>query len=227
MIKAVIFDLDGTLARFNIDYKTVRVEVKSFLVREEIPASILSTRESIFEMLKKAEIFFKNNERRSSIKELRKKALMIAEKYELEAAKKTSLIPGVKETLNTLKNMKLRLGLFTVNSRISVDYMLKRFNLTKFFEAIASRDDVENVKPNIEHLRMVLKALNVNPSETIVVGDGVSDMKCSNELNAIAVGLPTGLSSPKELINAGANYLITSITDLPTLIVEINNALKS
>ncbi|RJS80459.1 HAD family hydrolase [Candidatus Bathyarchaeota archaeon] len=222
MIKAVIFDLDGTLARFNIDYKTVRVEVKSFLVREGIPASILSTRESIFEMLKKAEIFFKNNERRSSIKELRKKALMIAEKYELEAAKKTSLIPGVKETLNTLKNMKLRLGLFTVNSRISVDYMLKRFNLTKFFEAIASRDDVENVKPNIEHLRMVLKALNVNPSETIVVGDGVSDMKCSNELNAIAVGLPTGLSSPKELINAGANYLITSITDLPTLIREIN-----
>ena len=227
MIKAVIFDLDGTLARFNIDYKTVRVEVKSFLVREGIPASILSTRESIFEMLKKAEIFFKNNERRSSIRELRKKALMIAEKYELEAAKKTSLIPGVKETLNTLKNMKLRLGLFTVNSRISVDYMLKRFNLTKFFEAIASRDDVENVKPNIEHLRIVLKALNVNPSETIVVGDGVSDMKCSNELNAIAVGLPTGLSSPKELINAGANYLITSITDLPTLIVEINNALKS
>ncbi|MCD6446011.1 HAD family hydrolase [Candidatus Bathyarchaeota archaeon] len=227
MIKAVIFDLDGTLARFNIDYKTVRVEVKSFLVREGIPASILSTRESIFEMLKKAEIFFKNNERRSSIKELRKKALMIAEKYELEAAKKTSLIPGVKETLNTLKNMKLRLGLFTVNSRISVDYMLKRFNLTKFFEAIASRDDVENVKPNIEHLRIVLKALNVNPSETIVVGDGVSDMKCSNELNAIAVGLPTGLSSPKELMNAGANYLITSITDLPTLIVEINNALKS
>ena len=227
MIKAVIFDLDGTLARFNIDYKTVRVEVKSFLVREGIPASILSTRESIFEMLKKAEIFFKNNERRSSIRELRKRALMIAEKYELEAAKKTSLIPGVKETLNTLKNMKLRLGLFTVNSRISVDYMLKRFNLTKFFEAIASRDDVENVKPNIEHLRIVLKALNVNPSETIVVGDGVSDMKCSNELNAIAVGLPTGLSSPKELINAGANYLITSITDLPTLIVEINNALKS
>jgi phosphoglycolate phosphatase-like HAD superfamily hydrolase len=67
-----------------------------------------------------------------------------------------------------------------------------------------------------------LKVLGVNPEETMVVGDGVSDMKCARELNAVAVGLPTGVSSPKELISSGANYFITSITDLPTLIEYIN-----
>jgi len=36
------------------------------------------------------------------------------------------------------------------------------------------------------------------------------------------VGLPTGVSSPKELIGSGANYFITSITDLPILIKYIN-----
>jgi len=66
-----------------------------------------------------------------------------------------------------------------------------------------------------------LKALGVDPNETIVVGDGVSDMKCARELKAIAVGLPTGLSSIKELINFGANYIITAITDLPMLIEHI------
>jgi phosphoglycolate phosphatase-like HAD superfamily hydrolase len=60
-IKAVVFDLDGTLASFNVDYRSVRAEVRSFLIREGLPASILSINESIFEMLKKAEIFFKNN----------------------------------------------------------------------------------------------------------------------------------------------------------------------
>ncbi|HDD69907.1 MAG TPA: hypothetical protein ENG19_02135, partial [Candidatus Bathyarchaeota archaeon] len=61
VIKAVIFDLDGTLANFNIDYKAVRAEVRSFLVKVGLPASILSLNESVFEMLKKAKIFLKNN----------------------------------------------------------------------------------------------------------------------------------------------------------------------
>jgi phosphoglycolate phosphatase-like HAD superfamily hydrolase len=47
-------------------------------------------------------------------------------------------------------------------------------------------------------------------------------MKCARELKAIAVALPTGVSNPKELITSGANYLITSITDLPTLIEYVN-----
>jgi hypothetical protein len=34
----------------------------------------------------------------------------------------------------------------------------------------------------------------------------------------MAVGLSTGISTQKELMNAGANYLITSIADLPSLI---------
>jgi phosphoglycolate phosphatase-like HAD superfamily hydrolase len=83
---------------------------------------------------------------------------------------------------------------------------------------------VKNVKPNAEHLEATLKALEVKPEEAMVVGDGISDIRCARELQAIAVGLPTGVSSPKELISAGANYLITSIIDLPTLIEYINKA---
>ncbi|MCL6578529.1 MAG: HAD family hydrolase, partial [Candidatus Bathyarchaeota archaeon] len=154
--------------------------------------------------------------------EIWKKALDIAEKYELEAAKTTSLLSGVVETLKSLRKMRLKLGLCTINSKKSTDYILKRFKIAEFFDAITPRDNVKYVKPNVEHLEANLKALDVNPEETMVVGDGVSDMKCAREMKAIAVGLPTGVSSPKELISSGANYFITSITDLPTLIEYIN-----
>jgi HAD superfamily hydrolase (TIGR01549 family) len=221
-IKAVVFDLDGTLANFNLDYKVVRAEVRSFLIKRELPASILSTNESIFEMLKKAEIFLKNNSKsKKAIEEIHRKALAIAEKYELEAAKSTSLLPGVAETLKALKTMGLKIGLFTINSEKSVNYILKRFRIAGFFDAVIPRNSVKHVKPNSEHLEAVLKALGVNPEETIVVGDGVSDMKCARELKAISAGLPTGLSSIKKLMNSGANYIITSITDMPALIEEI------
>ncbi|MEM3459061.1 MAG: HAD family hydrolase [Candidatus Bathyarchaeia archaeon] len=223
MIKAVIFDLDGTLASFNVDYRVVRAEVRSFLVNKGLPASVLSINESIFEMLKKAEIFLKNNNKPEKVfTEIRKKALEIAEKYELEAAKTTSLLSGVLETLKSLKKMGLKLGVCTINSKKSTDYILKRFKIAEFFDAITPRDNVKYVKPNVEHLEATLKALEANPEETMVVGDGVSDMKCAKEVKAIAVGLPTGVSSPKELISSGANYFVTSITDLPTLIEYIN-----
>lgn len=222
-IKAVIFDLDGTLASFNIDYKAVRADVRSFLIRRGLPASILSINESIFEMLKKAEIFMKNNGKsEKAMEEIRTKALATAEKYELEAAKGTSLLSGVLETLKALKKMDLKLGLCTINGEKSTNYILKRFGIEKFFDAVTPRDSVKYVKPSTEHLEATLKALGVNPEEATVVGDSRIDMKCARELKAIAVGLPTGVSSPKELISSGANYFITSITDLPTLIEYIN-----
>ena len=226
-IKAVIFDLDGTLANFNIDYKAVRAEVRSFLIRAGLPASILSLNETIFEMLKKSKIFLKNNGKsEKTFTEIQSKALAIAEKYELEAAKTTSLFPGVLETLKTLKKMRLRLGLCTINSEKSVRYILKRFEINDFFEAITPRNKVKNVKPNIEHLKATMKALGIIPEETVIVGDSWVDMQCARDLKAIAVGLPTGISSPKKLIASGANYFITSITDLPTLITYLNKIMN-
>ena len=228
VIKAVIFDLDGTIASFNIDYRAVRAEVRSFLIRVGLPVSILSLNESIFEMLKKAKIFLKNNGRSDkTFSEIRSKALTIAEKYELEAAKTTSLFSGVLETLKTLRKAKLKLGLCTINSEKSVNYILKKFKITEFFDAVIPRDRVKNVKPNIEHLKAIMKTLKVSPEETVVVGDSWIDMQCAKELKAIAVGLPTGVSSPKELTASGANYLITSITDLPALIEHLNKTLES
>ena len=40
--EAVIFDLDGTLANFNLDFKTLRSEARSYLMRIGVPASVLN-----------------------------------------------------------------------------------------------------------------------------------------------------------------------------------------
>lgn len=223
-IKAVIFDLDGTLANFNLDYRTVRAEVRGYLVKMGVPASVLSVKESIFEMLKKTEIFVKNSKKPAKfLEEIHSQALAIAEKYELEAAKCTSLLPGVVETLKALKRMNLKIGLFTINSEKSTNYILKRFGIAGSFDVTISRNKVKYVKPNPEHLETALKALGIAAENAVVVGDGGIDMRSAKELKAIAVGLPTGVSTTAQLTSHGANYIITSITDLPILIKKLNN----
>jgi len=222
-IKAVIFDLDGTIASFNLDYKALRGEIRSYLLRLGVPASVLSVNESIFEMLKKTAIFIKNSGKSAEAMDaIRSEALAIAEKYELEAAVSTDLLPGVYETLKALKRMDLKIGLFTLNSDKAANYLLQRFKLGEFFGVTVPRNKVNYVKPNPEHLEMALKVLGVAPEETVVVGDGNVDMESASELKAIAVGLPSGASKIEQLMRHGANYIITSITDLPVLIEKIN-----
>jgi phosphoglycolate phosphatase-like HAD superfamily hydrolase len=227
-IKAVVFDLDGTIASFNLEYMSVRADVRSYLIRTGLPPSILASNESIFDMLQKTEIFFKNNGKSErAMGKVRNEALAIAEKYELEAAKTTGLLSGVVETLEALKQMGLKIGLCTINSEKSTNYILKRFGISRFFDAVTPRNKVKHVKPNSEHLEATLKALHSAPVTAMLVGDGTRDMICAKEVGAMAVGLSTGVASEKELIVSGASYLVTSIVDLPKLVRTINNSLKS
>ncbi|KON33727.1 MAG: hypothetical protein AC479_03490 [miscellaneous Crenarchaeota group-6 archaeon AD8-1] len=222
-IKAVIFDLDGTLVEFNLDYKAMQGEVREYLTDIGVPTSLLSSKETIFEILKKAEIFLQNSQSSYSLHKMRTEVLTIIDKYELEAARNTFLLPGVRETLRNLKRLNIRIGLFTLSGDKSVNFLFKRFKLENFFSVIVPRNKVNYVKPNPEHLKTALKILNVTPAETIVIGDGITDITTAKELNVKAIGLTTGISTKEQLIKYGANHIIASITELVPFIEKINN----
>ena len=222
-VEAVIFDLDGTLAHFNLDYKALRSEVRTYLISIHVPVSVLDVNESIFEMLKKAEIFVKNTSKSTeAFDEVRTRALSIAEKYEVEAATTTSLLAGAVETLKELQKMNIEMGLCTTSSKKASNYILHRFKIEGFFKTVVSREKVKYVKPHVEQFELALKALGVNAKATLVVGDSIVDMQSAKEMKAVAVGLTTGFSTTEQLMNNGANFIITMLTDLPTLIKEIN-----
>lgn len=223
-IKAVIFDLDGTIVDFNLDYKASRAEIIQFLREKGFPQSIFSVNDNLFEILNKAEIFLKNHHKEKQVEKIKKSIFSIAEKYEMEAARTTSLIPGIRETLKALRKMKLKLALFTVNGKNSVNHTLGTFNLKRYFDAVIPRDAVLMVKPNPIHLKTALNALKVKPKEAIVVGDSTWDMKSARALKVFAVGTTTGIASSHELTNAGANCLISSPTDIITLVEQLNKS---
>jgi HAD superfamily hydrolase (TIGR01549 family) len=222
-IEAVIFDLDGTLAHFNLDYKALRSEVRTYLISIHVPVSVLDVNESIFEMLKKAEIFVKNSSKSNeAFDEVRTRALLIAEKYEMEAATTTNLLTGAVEALKELEKMNIKMGLCTTSSEKASNYILQRFKIDGFFKVVVSREKVKYVKPHVEQFELALKALGIHAKAALVVGDSIVDMQSAKEIKAVAVGLTTGFSATEQLMGNGANFVITTLTDLPTLIKEIN-----
>jgi HAD superfamily hydrolase (TIGR01509 family) len=222
-IKAVIFDLDGTIASFNLDYRTVRAFVKNYLVKRGVPSSLLSLDESVFEMLRKTETWAKDSGKDAEfVDEVRREALTTTESYEVEAASTTNLLPRVVDTLKALKAMGLKIGLCTINSEKSVNRILERFDIAGLFDVTMPRNRVRHVKPDPEHLEAALKVLSTSPEETVVVGDSRVDMQSAKGLGAVAIGLPTGVSTIEQLMEGGADYIVTSMADLPLLVKKLN-----
>jgi HAD superfamily hydrolase (TIGR01549 family) len=223
MIKAVIFDLDGTISDFNLDYKAMRAEIRGYLLDAGVPVSILKTSGPVSDILERIIVYFKRyGLSEETLGRIQKTVWTIAENHELTAASTTDLIPGVKETLRTLKRSGFKLGLCTLNGKKSMDKILNRFKIKELFDSAIPREEANYVKPNPEHLKIVLGELEVMPNEAIAVGDSIRDIQAAKEINLIAVGFPSGISPENQLIQSGANYIITSITDMPKLIKSIN-----
>ncbi len=220
-VKAAIFDLDGTLTYFNIDYMAARAEIIRLLTKQGLPSSLFSTKKGIFDMLKNVKKQMKTNgKEEGKFVELKRNVISIVERYESEAACKTSLLPNVSKMLKTLRRMKLKMAIFTTNGEKSTRNILKRFHITHFFEAIITRESVSAVKPDPAHLEAALRALNIRPEEAIVVGDSTRDIKCARKLNVVSVGITTGISSPEALASAGADYIASSPTDISTIVQQ-------
>jgi HAD superfamily hydrolase (TIGR01509 family) len=174
-------------------------------------------------MLKKAEIFVKNSSKSNeAFDEVRTRALLIAEKYEMEAATTTNLLTGAVETLKALEKMNIKMGLCTTSCEKASSYILQRFKIEGFFKVVVSREKVKYVKPHVEQFELALKALGVHAKAALIVGDSIVDMQSAKEIKAVAVGLTTGFSTTEQLMGNGANFIVTALTDLPTLIKEIN-----
>ena len=222
-IKAAVFDLDGTLVEFNLDYKRLRCEVINFLSKQGLPVSLFSTNDRVTNIVEKAKRLMANTGKSErEIREVERTIFSVVDQHEMEAARTTRIIPGVIPTLKALKKKPLKLGIFTINGRGPTEYVLKRFRLEEFFDAVVSREDTSEVKPSPEHLKAVLKILDSKPQQTIVVGDSESDMRCARQLDAIAVGLVNQRTPVNRLILAGANYAISSFTELLALVRSIS-----
>lgn len=209
-IRAVIFDLDGTLLVHKLRLREAKEE---FLckIREKFNNIVGFTEDSPI-----ANILDELNEedRLSAFKILNE----VFEPYEMMAAEIAELREGVVEVLEDLKKRNIKLAIATNNSRRSVQLCLKNTLIEDFFDTVVTRDDVLDLKPNSKMISKVVEQLGVRIDEVIHVGDTIYDVMAAQQAGVKSIAITGGAHGRELLESANPDYLINSFKEILKII---------
>jgi HAD superfamily hydrolase (TIGR01509 family) len=113
-------------------------------------------------------------------------------------------LPGARELLTYLTEREVRWAIATSGWMESARPALEMLGVTDGVAPIVTRDQVRYAKPDPDLFIAAARALGVDITGSVVVGDSVWDLLAAQRARALAVGLLSGGYGEDELARAGA-----------------------
>lgn len=199
-----VFDLDHTLVDSPLDLRAVAREMEALVRDRGIALPARELRWSGPELLAHV---------RRDAAHLEEDVLAIAVAHERRAMEQAALIPFAGEVLTAMKQLGFATAIWTNNDRVVADFVLARFDLLPHLDLVVTRDDVTELKPHPDGLRVVRDRWP-GAERIVVVGDSWVDGAAAQ-----AGGVPfiayRGDAADLERHGVVPAARITSLLDLP------------
>ena len=137
--------------------------------------------------------------------------------YDEHKKDNTAPYDGIVQTLESLKRNGIKLAVVTNKAHSAAKPLVEEFFCKTFDEVVGQKENVPT-KPNPQSVFSVLEKLNVTPDECLFVGDSGVDMQTAKNAGIKAVGVLWGFRKKEELIEDGADEIISSPLDLLKII---------
>lgn len=209
MIKAVIFDWDGTLA------DTKKAVVQSFqkvlgeagcVVSDEFIERRMGigTKKTIEEAFRECDMKFDD--------EMLENLAIEKIKIQVSLTEIVDLFEGAAELLEELQG-RAKIALATMSGRKVVDKILPEKRITTYFDVVVSADEIVNPKPDPEVFRVSAKKLGVDPKDCVVVEDSVFGVRAAKAAEMKCIAVPSGAYSIEELQEKKPDLMINSLLE--------------
>ena len=210
-IRAVLFDMDGTLVETNIDFPLMEREMLALGERHGVPASesqgmdILAIVHHVTSRLGSEEA-----------KSVRQEAFDRLEQIELTHSEEARPIDCAPELLNALDEADIKVAIVTRNCRSAVKLSLEKAGIHS--EVLLTRDDIPKTKPHPDHLLKALNMLEVSPHDAVTIGDHWMDIRAGKAAGTRTIGFLRP-DRPKDFFDVEPPNLI--VTDLAELLGHV------
>jgi len=208
MIKAIVFDMDGTLINSIPLYLAIyeRALCKE-LGLSDCKDTILkqfgkNSRDIMLGVLEEMNI--------DPVKVDIDAILAGIRKEFMEGIGEILLIPGAREALERLKP-KYKIALATSSRIRYVGRILTNLGLEQYFDAVVTADEVMRAKPAPDIYLLAAKKLGVRPSECVAIEDAAPGVESAKGAGMKVIGVTTGSSSRADLASARADKVIGSL----------------
>lgn len=185
-VRAVLFDMDGTLVETDIDFVLMKQEMLALANR----FGVMDTKLEGMDILLIVDEIVARLEAESRLHDAQRakdEALKTLEMIEMFHAQTARPMPGAAELLEALKYQGIKTGIITRNCRSVAEISLTKTKLST--DVLLTRDDVVNTKPHPDHIRHALALLDVRPYEAVMVGDHWMDVMGGRAAGTRTVGL--------------------------------------
>ena len=183
-VKAVIFDMDGTLIESEHIWAKAKKEIAHY-------AGIEITDDELNQFIGRGLNDFIDEKIKPKSKEERQNLNKKIQANALENyASKIRVIGGAKDILKAFSLAGIRIAICSSGSMKAIKISLRALNAINLIEVIVSGDNLTIGKPDPLPYLLTLKKLNLKASETIVFEDTTSGLKSATEagIQTIIVG---------------------------------------
>lgn len=210
MIKAVIFDVDGTLLDSNAAHADSFVKAfKKFgkdAPLEQIKCLIGMGADDILEKyLSKGEI----EEFGEDLKEYRKKIFL--DQY----LPYVNVFPKLRELFEKIKSDEKKIALASSAGEEELEKYREKLGISDLYEEETNADDAEEAKPEPDIFQAAMRKLKgVKKSEAIVVGDTPYDAIAAKKAGLRIIGVTSGGWSREKLLSEGCAEVYQGIAEI-------------
>jgi 2-phosphoglycolate phosphatase len=207
-VKAVLFDLDGTLVDSSeaiINAVEKALESKEITCkRAEVAGIIGMPLENIFGVLAPS---LSNAEVWQLVNEYRRY-------YMMHHIENTSIHPSTQMVLRKLRARGLKLGIITAKYREPVMDVLVHFGIVDLFDAIVTGYEVKRHKPAPDIVLEAAKKLEVDPRECVVAGDSPLDVRAGKRAGAFTIAVLSNTYTKKQLESANPTIIVEKLESI-------------
>ena len=214
LIKTVIFDFDGTLAKLNIDFARMRREVVRIIASYGVDVSEIKASFVLEMIAAAAAVLGSNSPQKAQL--LRREAMGFVENIEMQAARQGELFPPTRELLSFLKAKNISRAVVSRNCQKAIFKVFPE--ILCYCDVVICRDAVEKVKPDPLHLRAALHQIRGDAASALMVGDHPLDIEAGQQAGTLTAGVLTGNFQEADFRQAGADIVMSQASCLMEMI---------